>query len=56
MGEDKNLCHYFIFVIENENKNTHYKYTEYTNKINRVLISGTIGVFSREFKKLHEQI
>ncbi len=27
VGEDKNLCHYFIFVIKNLNKDTHYKYT-----------------------------
>ncbi len=43
-------------LLKNENKDTHYKYTYYTNKINRVLVSGTIGVFSRAFKKLHEQI
>ncbi len=36
MGEDKNLYHYFIFVIKKENKDTHYKYTQYTNKINSV--------------------
>ncbi len=26
-GEDKNLCHYFIVVTKNKNKDTHYKYT-----------------------------
>ncbi len=56
MGEDKNIFHYFIFVIKNKNKDRHYKYTYYTNKTNSALFSGTIGVFSRAFKKLHEQI
>ncbi len=54
MGEDKNL--FFIFVIlslllKNENKDTHYKYTQYTNKINSVLFSGTIGVFRRSIQE-----
>ncbi len=44
---------YFIVVIKNNNKVTHYKYT---NKTNRGLCSGTIGVFSRAFNKLNEQI
>ncbi len=56
MGEDKNIFHYFIFVIKNKNKDRHYKYTYYTNKTNSALFSGTIGVFSRAFKKLNEQI
>ncbi len=37
MGKDTNLCHYFIFVIKNKNKYTHYKYTYNTNKINSAL-------------------
>ncbi len=36
MGEDKNLYYYFRFVIKKENKDTHYKYKQYTNKINSV--------------------
>ncbi len=32
----------FFFVIKNENKDTHYKYTQYTNKINSVLFSGSL--------------
>ncbi len=27
VGEDKNLSHYFIFIIKNKNKYTNYKYT-----------------------------
>ncbi len=42
VGEDKDLCHYFFFVIKNENKDTHYKYTQYTNKIYSVLLSGRL--------------
>ncbi len=42
-------------ILKNENKDTHYKYT-CINKTNSVLFSGTIGVFSRAFKKLNEQI
>ncbi len=58
MGEDKNLCHYFIFVIKNENKDTHYKYTQYTNKINSVLFSGRLQLvyLAGAFKKLNEQM
>ncbi len=51
VGEDKNLCH-FIFVIKNKNKDTHYKYTKYTNKTNSALFSGTLGVFSRSIQEI----
>ncbi len=29
-------------LLKNENKDTHYKYTQYTNKINSVLFSGRL--------------
>ncbi len=54
MGEDKkSLSLFCLLLLKNENKDTHYKYT---NKIISVLFSGTIGIFSRAFKKLNEQI
>ncbi len=49
MGEDKNLCHYFIFVIKNKKKDAHYKYT---NKTNSALFSGTIDIFSRSIQEI----
>ncbi len=52
MGEDKHLSHYFIFVIKNKNKDTH----NIEIKQSSALFSGTLGVFSRVFKKLNEQI
>ncbi len=46
-----------FFIKKIENKHTHYKCTQYTNKINSVLFSGRLQhVFSRAFNKLNEQI
>ncbi len=42
-------------LLKNENKDTHYKYIQYTNKINSVLFSGTMYL-AGAFKKLNEQI
>ncbi len=36
----------FSLLLKNESKDTHYKYTYYTNKLNSVLFSGTVDVFS----------
>ncbi len=43
-------------LLKKEKKKTHITNTQYTNKINRILVSVKIGVFSRTFKKLHELI
>ncbi len=52
VGEDKNLCHYFIFRYTKIHiTNTHNIQIKQT-----ALYSDTIGIFSRAFKKLNEQI
>ncbi len=45
MGEDKIFVIILALLLKNETKDTFYKYTQYSNKINSVLFSGTIGVF-----------
>ncbi len=38
-------------LLKNKNKDTHYKYTWYTNKTYSALFSGTIVIFSRSIQE-----